>query len=73
MVLALLLAAGLRWVIVGAVLLLAWYLFAPLFTPASLARRRGQARTGGGRPWRRRARRKGQKLEVIDGDGRIIE
>jgi hypothetical protein len=72
-VLALLLAAGLRWLIVGAVLLLAWYLLAPLFTPASLARRRGQARTsrGGGRP--RRARRKGPELEVIDGDGRILE
>ena len=60
----------LKWLLIGIALVIAWYILAPLFTPRSLRQqpRRGAA----GRP-RRRARRKGPDLEVIDGEGRVIE
>jgi len=67
----LLLIGGLRWLLIGAALLVAWYILAPLFTPTLLARSSRPDRTSG-----RRARRKGRKgpeLEVIEGDGRIVE
>jgi hypothetical protein len=70
-VIGILLGGGLRWLLIGAALVVAWYILAPLFTPAGLARR-GEPRGND----RRRTRRKGRKnpeLEVIEGDGRIVD
>jgi hypothetical protein len=60
---ALLITRGLVWLIIGLALVAIWYLLAPLFTPGSL--KRG--------PRRRHRSAKGKNLEVIDGEGRIIE
>jgi len=67
------LVAGLRWIIVGAVLLVLWYILAPLITPKSLSQREREARPRRHARYHKRGRRKGQELEVIEGDGRVIE
>lgn len=60
----------LKWLLIGIALVIAWYILAPLFTPSSLRRQPGRSASGKSR---RRARRKGPDLEVIDGEGRVIE
>jgi hypothetical protein len=64
--LALLIAGGLRWLLIGLALLLAWYILAPLFTPGRLKKRPG-SKAGSKRPRSKRG------LTVIDGKGRIID
>ncbi|GEM_PF-3413006 len=60
----------LKWLLIGIALVVAWYILAPLFTPSSIRRQSGQSDAGKSR---RRARRKGPDLEVIDGEGRVIK
>jgi len=64
--LALLIAGGLRWLLIGLALLVAWYILAPLFTPSRLKQRPG-GKAGGKRPRSKRG------LTVIDGKGRIVD
>lgn len=71
--LALIIGGGLRWVLIGVALLLIWYILAPLFTPARRSPQRDRDRATGTTGKRRRARRKGQDFEVIEGDGRVID
>lgn len=71
MLIGLILAGGVRWLLIGAVLLVAWYILAPLFTPAPVAQSDRRRRGGGYRT--RRKGRKGPELEVIDSNGRIVE
>ncbi|MBN2081228.1 hypothetical protein JW859_03360 [bacterium] len=71
--LALFLIGGLSWVLIGLALVLAWYILAPLFTPASLKSRPAARREKKASGQRRSTRGKGRDFEVIEGKGRIIE
>lgn len=64
--LAMLMAGGLRWLLIGLALLLAWYILAPLITPRRLKQHPG-SKPGSKRPRSKRG------LTVIDGKGRIID
>ena len=60
----------LKWLLIGIALVIAWYILAPLFTPSAV---RNQPHRRAARRPRKRARRKGHDLEVIEGEGRVIE